>query len=269
MTREQELHFIGANITERQHIINSTSTTPAMAEEYLSLCAELLDCDGVVNDAVAEKIDSICVGECRSIKIKARQDVNKTAAVTYKLFEKEIEKTKEEVLLLKTTSKFLTELGKSAQKWRQESHSGAEQFKLLEKKIEQAEKDGLFGKIGDAENPNPFKNLIAEELKTRARDVLGISSQGAGTFADDSLKSVIDSVDKAIRERQDLQIQHLKGMEYAKEATKNFKNKAWRELKGMSNTDRLARQGEKANPHSPCCFCMDYTKNFLKIYLNI
>ena len=218
LTREQELHFNGANITEKQRIITSSSTTPALAEKYLALCAEL-GCDGVVNDAVAEKIDAICVGECRTMKIKARGEVTKATATIHKVLDKDIAKTKEEVLLLLTTSKFLTELGKSAQKWRQESHSGKAQFKLLEKKIEQAEKDGLFGKIGDPENENPFKNQIAEELKTRAQEVLGVTSQGAGTFADDSLKNVIDSVDKAIREQQDLQIEHLKGMEYAKKAT--------------------------------------------------
>ena len=99
----------------------------------------------------------------------------------------------------------------------------------------------MFGKIGDPENENPFKNKIAEELKSRAQEVLGVTSQGAGTFADDSLKNVIDSVDKAIREQQDLQIEHLKGMEYAKKATQVYKDKAWREVKGMSNTDRLTK----------------------------
>ena len=231
MTREQELRFIGASITDKQIIINSNSTTPAMAEEYLSLCG-VLDCNDIVNSGVENKIGKNCGEECKAIREKAERDLNKTAAAIDKIYDQNINKTSAAVVNFQKASLGLKELGKFAQKLRQEAYSSATQLEMLKTKITKAKDDGVFNEE------------MATLMKEKVSGVMGMSDTGSSTFAEDSLKNVIDSVDKVIREKQDENIKDWNLYTNGKEISKNYVKKAGRELRGMSATDGLTKAAD-------------------------
>lgn len=226
LTQEEKRRFAAANTSEKQSILQADF---AKSGEYLSMCGEITDCNNIITEEIANQTSTICDSECRTIKEKIIRKFNLTAAAIDKMYDKNINKTSDIVIMLSRTSMFLTVLGQSAQEWKQATHTGRVQYEMLKKKIQKAEEDGVLDR------------KFAKNLRIRTKSALAIDPEAAGTYSADSLNNVIASVNKAIRENQESQIKDLTGLKKAKEQAKNYGKTTIRELTSMSKTDALSK----------------------------
>ena len=225
MTTEEKQRFVQASSSGKQNIILDQSTSAEKADKYLSLCGIITVCAGVVNDAVADKLDAICRGDCKVKKLKAIDNLNATAAAIDKLYDANENKTSEDIVMLTKSSAALTLMSKTFQSFREEMHNPDVLTKRLHEQIEKAKTAGLL-------DPT-----IANELKTNVASSLTINP-GA---PQNSVESVIANVNKAIRQSQGVEKEKLTGIKKKRQQAKEYTDTAIREIKSMTNTDRLSK----------------------------
>ena len=225
LTTEETQRFVDASASGKQNIILEQSTSAEKAEEYLSLCGVITVCTGVVDDAVANKLDAICTGDCKVIKQKAINDFNATAAAIDKLYDDNINKTSEDIVMLTKSSAALTSISKTFQLFREEMHDPDVLTKRLHKQIEDAKKAGLLDR------------RVANELKKNVASSLEIDPSAP----QNSIESVIANVNKAIRQSQGIQKKELAGIEKKQKQALEYKDTAIREIRSMTKTDALSK----------------------------
>ena len=229
MTQEEVQRFVDAKVSKKQSILLDQKVTPAKAEKYLSICElSTVNCTDVVNDNVANKVDTICEGECRAIKDVAIKNVTEAEAGIEKLLDQNINKTNEQILMLTKTSAALTRIGQFAQQWREEMHNPAELTERLYKQIHKAAKD----KVLDAQ--------VAYVLKQKVESSLVIDPSAP----QNSVESVIANVNKATRQANYEKEGELRGLDKKKLQARNYMETTKREIRAMSGTDKLTKSAD-------------------------
>ena len=229
MTQEEVQRFVDAKVSKKQSILLDQKVTPAKAEKYLSICElSTVNCTDVVNDNVANKVDTICEGECRAIKDVAIKNVTEAEAGIEKLLDQNINKTNEQILMLTKTSAALTRIGQFAQQWREEMHNPAELTERLYKQIHKAAKD----KVLDAQ--------VAYVLKQKVESSLVIDPSAP----QNSVESVIANVNKATRQANYEKEGELKGWNKKKLQAVNYMKTTKREIKAMNRHDGLTKSAD-------------------------
>ena len=226
MTNEEEQRFVAASTSAKRNIILDRSTSAAKAVEYVeSMCGKIADCTGVVNNEVAEKISSMCQGECRVNRDEAIKNVTIAASETNILFDQKINETSEQSLMLTRSAAALTLLSKSALQLREEMHNPNELTKKLHKQIDTAVGDGLL-------SPD-----LADDLKKNVASTLVIDPSAP----QNSVESIIQNVNKAIRQSNYVKQEELKGLKKGKQMAADYYATTKREFKAMTNADALAK----------------------------
>ena len=191
------------------------------------MCNEF-DCNGVVDEDVANKVDTICDAECRTMKETLIQNFTTTEAAMNEMYDQNINDTSEVIDMLSKNSLALTEIGKFVQQWREEMHDPTALTTKLQKQIDEAQTAGLL-------DPT-----VAADLKKNVASAIEINP-GA---PQNSITSVIDNVNKAIRQSKDVKKEELDTYESGKAALKNYGPTALREIRGMTATDRLSKSAD-------------------------
>ena len=229
LTHEEEQHFVEASVSEKQGILLDQSTSAAKAVEFLSLCERsMVDCTGVVTDEVANKVRTMCEGKCEALQDVVLTNVTTAKDELEKMYDQEINKTREKIAILTRTSVALTELSRSAQLLREEMHTPERLTERLHKQINKAAKD----KVLDPQ--------VAFVLKQKVESSLVIDPSAP----QNSVQSIIENVNKASRQANYEQEAKLKGLNKKRLQARNYMETTRREIKAMSNTDKLSKSAD-------------------------